>query len=233
MRSISALLLAVVTALAIGSFNDAHARDANAASIVRYTLAPALSNGHLVGLDVTLRFRSEASGLTILDLPDEWAGRRELWRNVSLLDVRGAISVVNIDASTKLIRARPRESLTVRYRITSGIDHEPDIEDRQPFRPWIRPNWFYVTGESVFATPHGRDKSPASFDWTDAPPGFGFASSAEIIAGARQSTHLAMKVSDVVDSVSIGGWDLRFLEAPGSVTLARISNEATRIKMTR
>jgi predicted metalloprotease with PDZ domain len=213
--AIALLINAVVTAVLAG---DACAQTSDRLSQVRYTLAPALRSGHLVGLDVMMRFRGDQGGVTILELPNEWAGQPGLWRNINDLEVFGATSVSMGDPATRTIHARPHAPLTVRYRVTSGVMHEPDMADRQPFQPWIRPYWFYVTGEGVFAMPRGREDAPATFDWKSRSSGYAFASNLEFLAGEHRLKRVSSTVSAVTTSVAIGGAGLRTLQAPGSTT---------------
>jgi predicted metalloprotease with PDZ domain len=214
------LAIALIANVAMSTVlaGNARAQTSDALSEVRYTLAPALRSGHLVGLDVMMRFRGDQGGVTILELPNEWAGQKELWRNIKNLAVFGATSVLKDNPAIRTIHARPHAPLIVRYRVTSGVMHEPNIADRQPFQPWIRPDWFYVTGEGVFAMPRGREDAPATFDWKSRSRGYPFASSLEFLAGEHRSKRVSSTVSAVTTSVSIGGAGVRILQPRGSAT---------------
>jgi predicted metalloprotease with PDZ domain len=202
----TAILFALVFAIA-----GVHAQTTLPSSLVVYTLAPDFTQGSLTGLLVTIHFRGEHSGRTVLLLPDRWAGEKELWRNLKDVTVEGATSVAEDGGARRIILADPDAKLTVHYRVVSAIDHEPTFDDGQPFKPWIRPTWFYAFGEGVFAVPEGRVDSPAQFDWKDTHSTFHFASDLEHLAGeARVATRPGV-VGDVQESILLGGDDVQLI----------------------
>lgn len=167
---------------------------------VAYQLSPVLVDGGVVALAVELRLRGDASGVTRLQLPSEWADARDLQRYVRELAVEGATAVREDGPSVRLIDAFADAPLVVRYRVVSAYAEDPKSDDGQPFAPIIRPTWFFAFGEALFAAPEGRDDATASFTWTGAPAGFGFASDLEHLAGARPGV-----LADVQESIVIGG----------------------------
>lgn len=167
---------------------------------VAYTLSPVIADGALTALAVEIRLNGDASGVTRIALPSEWAGARELWRYVRDLEISGARAVREDGPAVREIQAAPGAPLRVRYRVVSAYDRDPTASDGQPFAPIIRPGWFHVFGEALFAAPKGRERAPARFTWSGAPPGFGFASDLEHLAGARPGV-----VDDVRESVAVGG----------------------------
>lgn len=201
------LLIAAALPLCIAAAPDSQE------GVVAYALSPELVGGDLLALRVELQFRAEPSGVTILDLPDRWAGRDGAWRNLRDMEVLGATQVSFPDPAHRRIESEPRATLRVRYRVVSDIDHEPSQADAQPFFPWIRPTWFYATGPAVFATPHGRTSASATFDWVDAPSDFAFASDLEHLGGAHRRARRPGTVEDVQDSVMIGGRDVDVIAA--------------------
>ncbi|PCC69718.1 Predicted metalloprotease, contains C-terminal PDZ domain [Nannocystis exedens] len=168
----------------------------------------------LVALQVEVRLRGDADGLTRLKLPDHWGTARELWTLLRDFTVEGATVADDADPSIRRLTAAPDAPLVVRYRVVSGFDRDPTAEDGQPFLPIIRPTWFDVFGEALFAYPEGREDDPATFTWRDAPPAFRFASDLEHLAGARPGV-----VGDVLESIVIGGPDLD-TRAHGQVRVA-------------
>ncbi|MDC0717607.1 M61 family metallopeptidase [Nannocystis bainbridge] len=183
---------------------------ATAPEPVAYALSPVFEQDALVALQVEIRLRGDADGLTRLKLPEQWGDARELWKLIRDLEVEGATAVAEDGPTVRTIAAPAGAPLQIRYRLVSGFDHDPTSEDGQPFKPIIRPTWFDVFGESLFAYPEGREDDPARFEWRGAPAGFGFASDLEHLAGARPGV-----VGDVVESVVIGGRDLSVRTDPG------------------
>jgi predicted metalloprotease with PDZ domain len=181
---------------------------------VAYALSPVFEKDALVALQVELRLRGDADGLTRLKLPDHWGTARELWTLLRDFTVEGATVSAADDPSIRQLAAAPNAPLVVRYRVVSGFDHDPHAQDGQPFLPIIRPTWFDLFGEALFAYPEGREDDPATFVWRDAPAGFQFASDLEHLAGARPGV-----VGDVIESVVIGGPGLR-TRANGQVRVA-------------
>jgi predicted metalloprotease with PDZ domain len=188
-----------------------HAQTAPPNDPVVYTLAPNFTQGSLTDLLVTIRFRGEHTGRTVLLLPDRWAGEKELWRNLKDVTVEGATSVTEDGGARRIILADPDAKLTVHYRVVSAIDHEPTFDDGQPFKPWIRPTWFYAFGEGIFAVPEGRVDSQAQFDWKDAHSTFRFASDLQHLAGATRAATRPGVVGDIQESILLGGEDVQLI----------------------
>lgn len=176
---------------------------------VEYRLSPVLEGGRLVALAVEIHLRAGPSGATRLVLPDTWADASELWRFVKDLEVVGATSVVEDGPVVRVIAAPAGAPLVVRYRVTSAYDHDPTSDDGQPFAPIIRPTFFNVFGEALFAVPEGHEDDPARFAWTGAPAGFGFASDLEHLAAGRPGV-----VGDVLESIVLGGPGLKVHTRP-------------------
>jgi predicted metalloprotease with PDZ domain len=169
---------------------------------VAYVVAPVLSEHGLAALEVTVEFAGDASGTTVLRLPDDWAGSDGLWRHLSGLEVEGATDVVVTSPAVRSIAHPPGATLTVRYRVHSAYDQDPGFEFEKA-RPSVHADWFFFHGEGVFAVPEGREDSEAMFSWRDFPDDWRIASDLDHLAGARPG-----RVSDVVESVAIGAPDL-------------------------
>lgn len=173
---------------------------------VRYTVAPVLADRSLTGLAVEIHFAGDPDGETRLDLPREWAGSGELWRHLSNVEVEGAGAVREDGPAARIITHEPGAPLTVRYRVRSAYASDPGF-DYEKARPLILPGWFFLHGEGVFATPDGRQGAPAQFAWKGFPADWKLASDLDHLSGARPGT-----VDDVIESVAIGGSDLRVLD---------------------
>lgn len=191
----------IVAALAVLLLGAAPARDE-----VGYTLAPELHEGAITALAVEVRFRGNRSGTTTFDWSDRWAGEEKLGQWVRDLTVEGARATAAAPHGGRVIRAAPGAPIIVRYRIVSAFAADPTVADTTQAKPVIRPTWFYAVGEALFGTPAGRDSAPARFTWAG-PPELGFASDLQYEnarSGQRTKT-----VDDVVESIVIGGRDLR------------------------
>lgn len=192
---------------------------------VAYVLSPVLENGSLTALNVAVSFNGNPSGTTILEWPGEWAGDKEVGSWARDIRVYGAASVSEGPNGTRTIKSRPGAALTVRYRIVSAFDRDPDVINSRQSLPVIRPTWFYAVGEAVFAGIRDRDDAPATFAWTGAPLGFGFASDLQHLAGPGRDPLRPGTVDDVRESIVIGGRDLRLsgdAQSGSSVRIATI-----------
>ncbi|MBW8812172.1 MAG: hypothetical protein JF588_01995 [Caulobacterales bacterium] len=167
-------------------------------------------------LDVQIRLRGDAGGQTTLDLPDHYAAGNEAWRYISDLKVDGA-AVSAPDAAHRVLRHRPGAKLTVRYRVQSAYDHDPDAAEVNPLKgPLLRPGFVAALGPFVFATPHGREAQAATFQWGRLPKGWAAASDLDGAAEGRPKT-----VADLPDSLVLAAPGLQAESAgDGALRLA-------------
>lgn len=177
---------------------------------IAYVLTPEFGKDGLVGLNVSVRFRVDASGNAVLGWRDSWGGERRLWQWSRDLRVEGATHEATGDGRWR-IAAKPDSVVTARYRIISAHADDPTVGVSEQPHPVIRPDWFYGIGYTLFARPEGSDALPATFAWKGAPAGFAFASDLEHLG--RQGAQGT--VADVLESVSIGGHDLRLFPSSG------------------
>lgn len=176
---------------------------------VAYTLSPEFMGPALSALRVRIAFAADPSGTTTLAWPSSWAGDDRLSRWAQDIRVSGAASVAAGGNGTRTIRAAPGARIVVTYRVVSAYAADPTVEDSQQSYPVVRPTWFYAAGEALFAAPQGRDDSPATFAWTGAPAGFGFASDLQHRRGSGT-------LAGINESIVIGGRDLRITNDPRS-----------------
>jgi predicted metalloprotease with PDZ domain len=186
---------------------------------VDYRLSPVIERGTLVALRVEIHFHEGPSGHTRLAWADDWAGDSELWSHARDMKIEGGEATPD-GPGAWIVKAAPGTPITATYRIVSAYDHDPTDDDSRQSRPVVRPTWFYSVGEALFALPRDQEKAPATFEWTGAPRGFGFASDLQHLAGARRPALRAGTVQDVLESIAIGGWDLKLAERrEGKATL--------------
>jgi len=169
------------------------------ASEVDYTVSPVIDGQGVTALDVAMRMRADASGVTRFQLPDRSAGASELWRYLKDIRVEGAQSIAEDGPAVRIVRSAPSAPLTLRYRLVSAFDREPDGNHYDTYKPTVRPRWFWAYGEALFIRPDG-DRS-ARFTW-NGPPDLPFASDLQHAAGQAMSMH------DLFESVLVGGADL-------------------------
>lgn len=164
--------------------------------------------------EVEIRFRGDADGETRLALPDDWASAKDAWRFLTDLRVKGA-QVSEPDPAHRVLTHRPNAKITVRYKVRTAYEADPSGGDGNPYAgPILRPGWFALLGEFVFATPVGRQQEPARFRWGRLPKGWRVASDLEH-GGLGQP----MTVNDLGGSISIGGANVTVTErqVPGGV----------------
>jgi predicted metalloprotease with PDZ domain len=189
-------------ALAAASLLLAAARPPEARRI-SFRMTPLAEAGAVPALQVELRFRGDSDGETILHLPSSWAGSSDLWRHVEALEIHGADSLAGVYDSP-VIRHRPGARLRVRYRVVSAWSADPGFAYEKA-RPMVRPDWFFVHGESVFSAPEGRQAAPARFRWGKLPRGWRVASDLDHLR--REPSTLA----NLINSVAIGGRELQLV----------------------
>lgn len=170
---------------------------------IAYKMTPVLQPDGNRALDVEMRFRGDADGETDLYLPSVWAGSSELWRHATKLRIKGASSLAG-SYDHPIVRHRPGARLEVRYRIVSAYTEDPGFAYEKA-RPMVRPGWFFVHGETIFARPGGDDARPARFKWGRLPRGWTVASDLDHLAG--KPTELA----NLINIVAIGGADLKLV----------------------
>ncbi|MEO7825692.1 MAG: hypothetical protein ABIR60_00995, partial [Allosphingosinicella sp.] len=170
---------------------------------ISYRVTPVLQKDGSRVLDVRVKLRGDSDGETELFLPSVWAGSSELWRYAKGLEIRGARSLSGT-YDKPVARHRPGARLRLRYRIVSAYSEDPGFAYEKA-RPLIRPDWFFVHGESLFARPGGADDRPARFRWGRPPKGWTVASDLDHLGGKPTS------LANLINSVAIGGSKLRIV----------------------
>ncbi len=183
------------------SFVGAGESRATASPPPAYEVSPEIRNGELQALRVTLRLRAGADGRVLLELPRADVGVTDLWRYLRDFQADGATAVTAPNLSERLIEAKPGAPITVSYRVVSAYPHEPLVSELETYNPLISPTRFWVYGEALFAYP--KTAKRATFRWTGAPAGFGFASSLEHANGKP------MPIDDLIESASVGGTQVK------------------------
>jgi predicted metalloprotease with PDZ domain len=170
---------------------------------VDYLVTPEIGADGLERIRVTIRLRGDADGETGLALPSRWAGSDRLYERLERLSVSGGAVAEADDPARRLIRHAPGAALSVSYRI--GLSEADPDAGYEKARPVVRPGWFYVHGEGAFAVPEGRSDAPARFRMAVAPAGWRWTSNIDLRPGR------SLTVDNVVESILIGGTDLRIV----------------------
>jgi len=122
-------------------------------------------------LHVSLQFTGTDAGTTKLKLPDEWAGRTELYRAITSLTVSGknAVIVPGQDSAVCMITHAPHAKLTVNYTLKQ--DFTDKLSYPLNFRAVISKNYFQCTGYSLLIRPETMDpgKIKISLNWSEMP----------------------------------------------------------------
>ncbi len=197
---------------------------APARDTVDYRLSPVIEGGALTTLAVEVRFRGDADGVTDFGWAPNWAGDDRLWRWTRDLAVEGAVATRDLGKGRVRIAARAGAPLIVRYRVVSAFDHDPTAEDEvDQSKPIVRPRWFYAVGEALFGYPANREAAPATFAWEGSKSGFGFASDLEHLRGPGRTGLRQGRVGDVLESIAIGGPDVRVDGSLGAASPVRVA----------
>jgi predicted metalloprotease with PDZ domain len=168
---------------------------------IRYTLMPVLAKGKLAALQIEVRFAGDADGETVLELPNEWGGKTELYQGVQDLRVEGAgVAVTAPETAKRVVRHQPGAELRVRYRIEQYWPGVPSVSGSNEYRPIVQPSYFHVLGNAVFVAPEADGSRPASFALEGLPRGWTFASDLEHAAMGRK-----LALGDIIESVVVGG----------------------------
>ena len=111
---------------------------------------------------------------------------------------------------------RAKAAITVRYRIAITSEADPG-RDHVKGEPVVRPVWFMVHGEGLFAAPAGRQGDPATFAWGARPKGWTLVSDLDHLA--RRTA----KVAEIIDSVVVGGTQVARVDAKVGAALLRVA----------
>jgi predicted metalloprotease with PDZ domain len=187
---------------------------------VDYTLTPEIRSDKLVALDAEIRMDADATGKTVIDLPDKGDGHEGRWRFISDFTVDGA-TVREEGPSTRVLTSAPGARLTVHYRVHSAYEHDPSGDDGNPYAgAAILPTWFASLGEFVFAAPEGREHAVATFHWGALPKGW-------IAASDLDAPGQRLTVAEILNSTMLGGDDVKIYSRPIAGGRLRVAMRGT------
>lgn len=172
--------------------------------IIDYVVTPLSGPAGLEALEIAVTLIGDADGTTAIALPDRWAGSTGLHEALRGLTVTGGALSAGNGPAHRIVTHAPGALIVLRYRLGPPAIVDPGLGFEKA-RPVLRPNWFYVHGEGGFLIPEGRGAAPARFRWGGLPTGWRAASTLDA-AGS------GLTVDGVVNSILIGGSDLRLLD---------------------
>lgn len=175
---------------------------------VDYRVSPVMEGDALAAVAIEMTLQGDADGETVLVLPDNWGGKPALWKHLDRLVIEGGQARADGPAR-QIVRHEPGRLLTVRWRVKSGYPGEPTPEEGNPYRPVIRPGWFQLLGNATFIEPEKRESAPARVTWTGWPKTWVLASDLD-----HQRMGRPLMVGDVIESISVGGTDLKVYSRP-------------------
>lgn len=106
-------------------------------------------------VEVTLQFRGEEDGTTLIHLPNEWGGEAELWNNIGHLEISGDEARLE-DGDTPYQRVAhhaPGGDVTLRYTLSPDRPGEPEAARGDYYRPVILPTAVHLIGTTWIAIP--------------------------------------------------------------------------------
>lgn len=201
----------LIAAAAIAALFGAAPRTAPA----EWHITPILTEGAVTRLDMTLTFPGDPDGETLLDLPDDWGGERELYRALWDITVEGAATVPAEDPSQMVLRHAPGAPITLHWKLGAGPDTPPAKLDGNDYRPRFTPDYFFVIGYAALPWPeHLHNESPARIT-LDRPEGLTLVSDLDHAGKNGETTF-----GDLAQSTLFGG-NIRLVES-GSARLALV-----------
>lgn len=207
----------LLAAAALALLAPAYAADGPRADL-SYRLALIDGPAGYEGLAVTLAFRGEDDGETMLELPDEWAGRDALWRSIDALTVNGADIAPGETPALRRLRHAPGADVTVRYRVVDGLGGPPTAgTGGNPYRPIVQPDYVHLIGNTFIVRPQWDEGATrASVDIVQ-PSRVGHRVASDLEHGDPTLT-----LGAVIESVFVGG-DFRITTAAIDGAPARIA----------
>lgn len=164
---------------------------------IDYVMTPQMQGAALTAMQVDVSFAGDASGETILELPDGWGGQNELWRGISdLAVISGATMSDGADAAHRVLHHRPHARIRFRYRVVQDWQGVPSAEQGNPYRPIVQPSYFHMIGDTALVRPQLDDRTPVRVRASHVPTGWTFASDLQ---------HRGLVLSKAAASVSVGG----------------------------
>jgi predicted metalloprotease with PDZ domain len=170
---------------------------------VNYRLIPIFNGDNLASLEVEIKTQANQNGTTLLELPDHYAGSKDLYAYLKNLTIDGAETVDIPELSKRLIHSKSEAKLVIRYHLEANLKKgEEFLSGINHVSPQIGPDRFYILGPALFATIKGRENATAKFQWKKV-KGWAFASDLERLSATGAT------MTNVFNSVVFCGRDLK------------------------
>lgn len=182
---------------------------------VDWHITPVVEGGAVTRLDMSLTFPGDADGETLVQMPDEWGGERELWRAIHDVRATGA-EILPVETPGQIVlRHKPRAHLRLDWKLGGGPDAPPAKTGGNDYRPRFAKDHFFVIGFAALPQPETlTDASPAHVT-LDRPAGLTLVSDLDHAGPSGRAPF-----GDLVQSTLFGG-NLRLIES-GSARLALV-----------
>lgn len=143
----------------------------------------------LPGIDIRLTLDATRDSIVAFQLPNEWAGRRELYRQLEGLRVEGAHVSLEAGASPDRVivhrRANTPVTLTWHLRGTATPQFTGDSQNHDE----ITARWAQLIGYDALVIPDMARERPVDATFTFGPDGPGVTSSRRVVATSFGSAH--------------------------------------------
>ncbi len=183
---------------------------------VLWRATPVMESGQVIAMDYHLQFAGDAKGETLLRLPNEWGGERELYTSIRDLNVQGAVVSAGASPDQRVLKHDPGAAITLTYRLQR--DGEPSASVRNKigndYRPRIDGDVTFILGHAALIQPdHIPASAPSRFVVSDV------AGAPRFVSDLEAAANKTVPFKDLSESVLIGG-DIRLIQAGGRQRLA-------------
>jgi predicted metalloprotease with PDZ domain len=155
-------------------------------------------------LKVKLQCKGNASGKTILQLPDRWASQQDFYKSIVSLAVKtkGALLDTSNGPLQATVTHKPSQELEIEYGIVQ--DWQGPLVYPNNYRAVIQENYFQLTGYSLFIYPKNEPSVLAEIqlDWKKMPDGWSIGNS---LHAATRKYKGSVMLGDLQNSIFTGG----------------------------
>jgi predicted metalloprotease with PDZ domain len=189
-------MLTIAAALAISATTSGAPLDT-----LRYEIAFTRDDSARRVVDIRVRFRAQASGRTVVELPHAWAGQLDLEKQVSSLRLVGVKSPLGDSGFARLITSPPGIPLEIRYRLRQ--DWTGPLRRPEYFRAAIGENFALLVGQNSLVRPNRPlgDSVYVEFVWKNTPANWMVATS----FGEGGTQRGRTTTEDLLESVFVAG----------------------------
>jgi predicted metalloprotease with PDZ domain len=182
---------------------------------IDWQIVPVLEEGHVTHIDFSLTFSGDEDGETVMNLPDQWGGQRELYRGLRDFSASGASLEPGTDAAQLVLRHAPGATVTLIWTLGGGSDTPPAKRGGNDYRARFEPDYFFFIGYTALPWPeHVSDTAPARVR-LEPPQGL------HIVSDLQHDPDGHTRFSALGQSAMLGG-DIRIIDAGGGARLGLV-----------